>query len=479
MKTIHYVSAPAGSGKTFALAGHSVDLANNHQKVMIVQPTRQLIRQTAIAIRNRDKSVKLTTIISPTMGNSRVLSRVIAHMESADHGVGEVLLISHDILEKLPHAYRQFWHVFVDEMPGGFEAYHLQIAVTHEHVTAHLKADQELTGDAMMVEALNEGALRVLAENPNKDAGLAIFHDLANSVLNPNKLVLVNRQNYARLTFPNGLERVTSFFSILQPGFLSDFQSVTIMGANLEETELYLLWEKLLDVTWVKHPGLSKSLRFNSHESGSRLTIKYFINGNWSKHHAALPHNGASVLDAITERMEVELGDDFLWQANKGVEDSHFAGGIRLPNKAHGQNRAQFMSCNKVALVSALNHQKAASDFLKLINFTQDEIKTVLQYQNEYQAMMRCSLRDVDATAPVTVIVVSKGSADWLAARFPGCKVERIDNDIPEPGSVGPKPTGARKSRAEIQDAYRKRKKAEKAAMEARLASLARGDQQP
>lgn len=467
----YYVSAPAGSGKTWALAAHAVDLATNNQKVLIVQPTRQLIRETASEIRRNNPQTPMKTIISTAMGNSRVLARVIEYIQNSAPGKGDVLLISHDILEKLPDTHRQFWHVFVDEMPSGFKPHHLQIAVTHAHVTAHLSADHELTGDAMEVQAASEGALRLLAKNEDGDAGLDVFHDLANDVLNPNKFVLVNRHNYARLIAPTGKDKVTSFFAILQPGFLKAFASVTIMGANLEETELYLLWEKLLSVNWIKHPLLSKKLRYSHHENGSRLTIKYLIDGNWSKYHAALPHDGMTILDTVTETMERELGPDFLWQANKDVDDNQFTNGIRLPGKAHGQNRPRFMSCHNVALASALNHKKAASDFLKLINFTAEEIKTVLQYQNEYQAMMRCSLRDRDATAPVTVFVVSKGSADWLAARFPGCKVEKVENDLPEPGSVGPKPTGNRKTAAQIQKEYRERKKDQRARDLAALAA--------
>jgi hypothetical protein len=463
------VSAPAGSGKTFALAQHAVDLAHNHQKVLIVQPTKQLIRETWKAIKRNDPALRVTSIMSANIGTSNVLSQVIAHMAQAEHGKGEVLLVTHEILDRMPDTYRQFWHLFIDEMPSGFDAHHLQIALTHSHATEHLTAERELTGDVVVVDAKNEGALRDLLANVTGDSGLAVFHDLAGDVLNPDKIVCVSKPSYERLIDPTGVEKVTSFFSILTPSFLDNFASVTIMGANLESTELYLLWEKLLNVVWSKHPVLNRALRYDAHENGHRLTIKYLLNGNWSKYHAARPHGSGTILDAVTQAIEAELGDDFLWQANKSVDDNQFEEGIRLPTKAHGQNRARFMKCDNVALVMAVNHAKPASDFLKLIGFSQDEIKTVLQYQNEYQAMMRCSLRDPEATAPVTVCVVSKGSADWLAARFPGCQIERLITDVPEPQPIGAPVTRGYASNGEKQKAYRDRKRAAKDALEARL----------
>jgi hypothetical protein len=459
--TFYSVSAPAGSGKTFALAKHAVDLAHNHQKVLIVQPTKILIKETWAAIKRNDPTLTVTTIVSKSLGTSNVLGEVIAHMKNAEPGKGEVLLVSHEILDRMPDTHRQFWHLFVDEMPSGFDAHNLQIAVTHEHATAHLKAERPLIGDVVAVEALHEGALRELADNTAQDSGLAVFKELASDVLNPDKLVCVNLPNYERLIDPTGAEKIVSFFSILQPTFLDGFSSVTIMGANLDSTELYLLWEKLLHVEWKAHPILSQSLRYITHKNGKRLTIKYVIEGNWSKYHASLPHGTGSNLDAVTQAIEADLGTDFLWQANKSVDDNQFYDGIRLPTKAHGQNRQRFMDCNNVALVMAVNHAKPASDFLKLIGFSQDEIKTVLQYQNEYQAMMRCSLRKPEATEPVTVCVVSKGSADWLAARFPGCAVEKMITDIAEPKGIGAPLTG-NKSSAERQKEYRARQKAKK-----------------
>lgn len=473
--TFYGVSAPAGSGKTFALAQHAVDLAHNNQKVLIVQPTKQLIRETWNAIKRNDPAVEVKSIMSANIGTSNVLGDVIAHMTNATHGTGEVLLVTHEILDRMPDTHRQFWHLFVDEMPGGFDAHNLQIALTHAHATKHLEAERSLTGDVVVVDAKHEGALRDLAANVTGDSGLAVFKDLAKDVLNPDKLVCVSKANYERLIDPTGLEKVASFFSILTPSFLDNFASVTIMGANLESTELYLLWEKLLNVTWVKHPVLSKSLRYDTHENGTRLTIKYLIEGNWSKYHAARTLGNGTILDAVTQTIEAELGDDFLWQANKSVDDNQFYDGIRLPTKAHGQNRARFMDCDKVALVMAVNHAKPASDFLKLIGFSQDEIKTVLQYQNEYQAMMRCSLRKPEATNPVTVCVVSKGSAYWLAARFPGCKVEKLASEVPEPNCVGPTPKGNRLTPREKQARYRARQADAKAALEARLRAASQG----
>lgn len=41
---------------------------------------------------------------------------------------------------------------------------------------------------------------------------------------------------------------------------------------------------------------------------------------------------------------------------------------------------------------------------------------------------------------PVHIIVPTRGSADWIAERFPGCRVQHL-----ETGLAGPKPKGAKR----------------------------------
>jgi len=457
------LDAPAGSGKTTALASYAVKLANNNQKVLISQPTKLLIQQTWQAIKRNDPSVPATPIFSKALRRANVLADVIEHIQNAKPGQGEVLLISQDILNKLPKAQRKDWHLFVDEMPAGFEPFHMSIPDTHSFLTAHLKAENQVIEDIVQIEAENVTALRNLAAT-NDDA-LKAYTDLVGAVLDEDRLVLASKSAFDNLVSGEKTEGAISFFSILQPTFVEGFDSVTVMGANLDESELYLLWDKLLNVSWKKHPVLTKELAYTTHGSGHRLTIKYLIKGNWSKDFAGKPLNGRTVFDELCATIENELGDDFLWQANVDVPDYQFGYGLRLPGKSHGLNRPAFMKCDNVALVMAVNHQKAASDFLKVVGFTQEELKIVLQYQNEYQAMMRSSLRDPTTTNDVTVVVVSEGSANWLAKRFPGCKVERIESEIPEPNTIGRVVKTDKESNAEKQRRYRENKKMRQAAL--------------
>ena len=133
-----------------------------------------------------------------------------------------------------------------------------------------------------------------------------------------------------------------------------------------------------------------------------------------------------------------------------------------ISDKTARLNKPHFMSSNAVASFMALVYDNASSSFLKDIGLSDHQIRVMLCYQTEYQAIMRCSLRDPAAVAPVTVIVPSKASADWIASKFDGADIAKLDSGLDwEPKKNG-RPASGKKAltAAERMRAMRQRKKA-------------------
>jgi hypothetical protein len=228
------------------------------------------------------------------------------------------------------------------------------------------------------------------------------------------------------------------------------------MGANADETELVILWNKLLNINWQRHPDMNDKLRYVAHENGSRLTIGYLFDGRTSKRFFTdEDDSGVSNLTRITSFVGSYFsGCRFLWHANKGAEIDGFASADRLPMVSHGVNRPHFVSCHNVALMSAFNRYPAAYRFMQLLGIEEELAHTMIAHQSDYQAMMRCSLRDPVAVAPVNVLVGNRASAEWIASKFPGCKVVKVESGIDEPRKAGrpasmtPAKTATERSRA-------------------------------
>ena len=96
----------------------------------------------------------------------------------------------------------------------------------------------------------------------------------------------------------------------------------------------------------------------------------------------------------------------------------HFNGkATRISNISHGINEHQ--GTHKVMVLSALNLTPPHFKILgRKFGIDPIEVKQANSHETIYQAVMRCSLRDPNATAPVTVIVPDRNLGEWLVKQF-------------------------------------------------------------
>lgn len=190
---IHYVSAPAGSGKTYGLAQYAAKLvASENRKILIAQPTWRLIDQTARQIAKLNPDIAIRKIYSKD-DRRPVTTRIENHMANADKNKGQVLLISHEALKRLPVAYRQHWDLFVDEIPSVFACITLKIVKTHAHLTDHIELEDLGRGiSAVKIAAGHRAAMETLFRNESKDELLAIFRGITDHLLDDCRVASVN-----------------------------------------------------------------------------------------------------------------------------------------------------------------------------------------------------------------------------------------------------------------------------------------------
>lgn len=435
MRTIYYVSAPAGSGKTHGLVRHAIAEAKAHRKILIAQPTKRLIQQTARQLRALDPNVTVTAVFGRNTHDYPV-RRVHDHIEQAAPNNGEILLITHETLKRLNTANRRFWHLYVDELPGVFERLPLKIAKTHQLVTPYLKA-VELVPGISVIEANEAVRIEELIANPTEDQNIAAFGKLLSAVLDGSQIVCIKSDSYHDLLTNPATVGHMDFYAIRSDSFVEGFADVTLMGAHAEWSELVVLWGKMLPVQFAPHPILSKSLRYTAHTNGYRLKLTYLFD-RWSKTYSQASDENGTVLERVRDVIAPYMnGRRFLWQVNSEISDAFFDPRDQLPHRTEGLHEASFTSLHNVVLLSALNRSDADYGFLGLLGIDRELADITLGFQSDYQTMMRCSLREPQDTAPVEVVVSTKSSAEWLAQHFPGCTVSRLQHDIEGPEKRG------------------------------------------
>ncbi len=442
MNNLSYVSAPAGSGKTYELAKWTTEQVQAHAKIIIAQPTTKLMIETAKAIQSIDATVK------PVLFKSRgprdnVTTRILAHMEGAQPHHGEVIFVTHEALERMADGYKRFWHLVVDETPSVFSSNTLSIPKTRALVTTSTRIVEELIPGIGVIGKASP-LLDQIAES--EDDGYKPFKPFANAVLDPNTLVLADIGQFNELLNDEKTDGKFSTYHVLRSNFVKPFASATFMSANFLDSELYNFWNLFETISWSKHPiqlRIEAGTRFTGgvHSNGSRLTIRYLFDTDVGLEYLRRVPEGEleNPFDRICELVESELGDaDYLWHVNKDFQtEVPFDHAGRLPMVAHGINQANFVITHRVTVLSAFNYGTPACRFLKKLGFKEEQFRVMLNYQKDYQTMMRCSLRDPLATRPVQLVVLSKGSAQYIQSKFPGSSVEAIAHDIDPPKAGG------------------------------------------
>lgn len=460
---IQYVSAPAGSGKTYELARWATERAAAHDKIVIAQPTKQLMQETARAIVGMKPGAAPTLFFSRSPRDN-VTARIQAHFEGAAPHQGEIIIVSHEVLFRLPDSHKKFWNLFVDEMPSVFTQQSLNIPKTHHLVTTSTRIADELLSGIGVVEKASP-LLDSIATSD--DDGYRPFQAFARAVLDPNILVLADTAQFGDLIANSKTDGKFHTYHVQRSNFVQEFGSVTMMSANFEDCELYHFWDRFENIDWSKHPiqhRIEAGTRFQGgvHKNGSRLTVRYLFDEDVGLEYLRGKDAAECPMDQICDLVEDRFaGSSYLWHVNKdfqmGTSLDH-AG--MLPMVSHGINQPHFVATHNVAIISAFNYGSPACRFLKKLGFEDHQFRTMLNYQKDYQTMMRCSLRDPAATRPVELLVLSKGSASYIAAKFPGCSIDKVEHDIAPPRSSGGQRKAAPKSRSEIQKAYRARLKA-------------------
>ncbi len=110
--TILVSPAPCGAGKTTALTKNGTAMARQGRRIMLVSPTKKLIRQTAAAL-EAEGCPRVTSICGPDPDDEHesrfsidVVGVVMAHLRADAQG-GEVLLMTHSAHQRLPFVFNK------------------------------------------------------------------------------------------------------------------------------------------------------------------------------------------------------------------------------------------------------------------------------------------------------------------------------------------------------------------------------------
>jgi hypothetical protein len=382
---IRYAPAPSGAGKTHSIVTRACELALDHERVLILQPTKELINKTVEKeLQTRINPPRHRVFHQDVVCGRSVAGEMTGFFREPEELCPQIVFATHQVLPYIPFiANKRDWHLLIDEeLPVVRYRCH-QIPQTHSLITDHIELEP-FSAIYSRVVARDRSTLERLAKNKDLDEILEILADTIRTLINPNWKTYVNTEQYHRLR--GGEVKRLAFHSILDPKILNGFASVFMASANFEDAAIYQLWSNIHQ--FEKDQEFCNSLRFQRHDNGHLITIFYATEEQWSRKRLEMvvdSHDRRTIRDRMIEATRLLFAEsEFLWQANKSLSENPFGNnGIRLPNKPHGLN--QYSSIHNIAFLSALNPPPDHFRFLETQGLSGGDVRLAIYFQTAYQ----------------------------------------------------------------------------------------------
>jgi hypothetical protein len=387
-RLIRYGSAPCGAGKTFAMARMACQLAGEGKKVLLVQPTMNLIDKTKAEELDRIPDRPPVRIFHSGTVGAPVASQLAEYLANPED-CPQIVMGTHQVVPLLSYvANGRDWHILIDEAPQVDREQSHVVPNTHPILTDHIRVGQsDGTYGRLLLENVEE--LKALARNVDEDELLEKFRETASIIVNPHWHSFVNLEQHHRLLAKE--QKMLTIHSVLKPSIVEKFASVFMAGANFHDSGIFHLWEKY-GVQFELDEEFNQGLRFQSHQNGNLTTIHFAVDKNWSRSLLDKTTDGVWNLERMRNAAKSVIGSDrFVWQANKIVPDNFFGGGERLPHSPFGLNG--YSDVNNIVFLSALNPSPPHCRFLNAQGLNSEEIERQCYCGIGYQAVMRTSLR--------------------------------------------------------------------------------------
>jgi hypothetical protein len=512
---VRTIMAPAGAGKTLGWVLSITRLRIRRRAVLVptvlrvimAAPTIALLEQTAFELKKRKLDSPVVTVIHSEKPEAKegVAPAMREYYGKLEATHDAVLLCTHQAIFDTPLPPEpQNWDITFDEMPECVTFLAIDAPTTHVYITARvIKTELEgqlvglvsLAPDPASMDDMNN-LLRIATNHPHDD-GLVHLQDLARALVRGHS-VIVPADQWAELTVRRKPRKTKSIYNghldvlvIVPPVWFHKYRSVTMMGARCLSHFTALIWQRLYQVEFREtNPfGLPTA---HSATQCERVTINWIFEERATRAYLdRKAERGGKLFMAACESVATFYrGRRFLWSAPQPGEDKPHAVAndfwvrhtsrhpgafntlLRLPGKTHGLNRPEFIKATNVALLSVVNLTPEQYELLYQLNLTKDEIDRALAFDVIYQDALRCNLRNKASKRRVSITVLDQATAMELAAKFPGCRVQRYpERLVPVPanprrrgGRPGPAPSGKAKTGAERQRKWHEVQKAKRRA---------------
>jgi hypothetical protein len=497
-RTIHYVNALCGSGKTFQALSLAVARACQFKNTILVVPTIRLgtqilkteVSQLSISAENQRHLRQLfgrrletaparkLTFVHRIDGKNRsghistpVQQEIMSYL-SKRHS-GEILIITHSALRRMmknptPGDWRsklKDWLIIIDESFKLVSSRQRNLAETANFLIPHLGEHPYPLREYCVIRPTKDGLESVQYRAKNKLGDTQVGQSLkgiAGDLCARNVTNLANAEAWKRLK--SGEQSDLIIHSILKPDLLFECEMCIMMCANFKDNLAPLLLSKapyfvnfrpFLDIQ-------QKLLSQEKHEIQGKISVYYLTERRWSKTRAERLYRGKLVIEHFMDgclKIPELQEQPFLYLANKDGLGFSQSNAIQLPSASEGLN--SYRDVHHCVALAAYNPTPSQIRLCEHHGLTSEQIDVAIFGQRSYQALTRTSARVLGDSNLHLFVVPTLAHALYIASKFQNVEIRQLDTCIKDldRDEAGNQPVGESVPGSERTQISRNRKK--------------------
>ena len=458
---IEYVDGLCGSGKTYALAGYIKSNVYICTKYMIITPSKELANQIYKQLDNDFNIANVHLIHSDN--TQKVGSSLLVAIQEIDSKDAGVIICTQEAFYRIPFFQnKDTWTIIVDEIPKIDNFFCPSLPYNHEIITKFIEIEEQVTPTLYRMKLTDEAitSYQSVAKQKTTVSARQFVNrsiDDVDALIKPIILNLlqghecfVDKKNWDKIVTRNEVtsdktvdmtygnsSNMLYFLTMLTPVVFAGFKKVIMMGANFSDSIFCKYWQEYQQVTFIECKQISSKLRYSAYVNGSRLTVTYLQEENWSKHSRDKLINDISreehYIGLVNNAMK---GKEFIFMTNNDSTASDAINGIKAPVISHGMNK--FAHYDNIYFAPALNRPPKHNQMLNDLGIDTIFINRASIHEIAHQGIMRTSMRNPIATTSVNAVVVDKATAEAIARLFPGCSIQAIDGVLRKVAALTP-----------------------------------------
>lgn len=419
-----YADPAIGGGKTYGLEKHvahqftgksiiaiqSIDLAKEIEK--------RLTAEGASVLRIDTEAFPYDPS-NPTVTCTSILNEALA---SGDY---QALIANQDVVLRADDRFTRDYHLFMDEVTPVHKRYWLNgIVTSHKAIESYMTSRKSGKDNWLRIYCTDAGEKFLETDHLEKmmPSDKELYEVIQKMRDMDNYEFYAEADQYHKLK--DGLEQSVVLHSIMKPTVFDKFASATVLGANFLWSLMNLIWSKFYSVEFSLHAQIMAETRYSNLKHKARQTkVFYHTKKKCSKRtykEVEFQPTFDASHKAVKELLRKEgYPDDtkylvFLNNPPKGVKKFHWKdeNAILLSSAARGWD--VYKEQDIAVFLAACNEQPDTYRFLyAFFGLDQDEVDRATALERAYQAVGRCSIRDMDSDRPVILIFF-----DYRTAKF-------------------------------------------------------------